>query len=233
MNRQNNCVAPHAKGESSPSPSYSENSDLISSIKKSSDSSSSSSSSKVNSSKNKQSKHKQQSNSNESDAYVIKNDYESGSVAAGNSTNPAKEMADYMVTSASMSKTTYNRHEINCADSVDCSSVHSKHSSTSVHAKNTYKIEYKYSKNSCHADGALSSPTSSSSTTSNSGELPLLMVCLTLFNCLSDSFVLLFGFVQIIRRRPRLKTATRQRTVFLCQHHRHLWPHRLPKRCQR
>lgn len=167
MNRQNNGVAPHAKGESSPSPSYSENSDLIGSIKKNDHSST-----KINCSKNKQLKHTKQQqqsySSNDSDVYVIKNEYEAAEITTSSKNiEQTHEMAGYVVSSSTSKAASRNRHDGNCSDCVDCPSVHSNRSCCSA-----YKIEYKWNKTTNHNDDinvTLSSPiTSSSSTTSNS-----------------------------------------------------------------
>ncbi|XP_031641187.1 uncharacterized protein LOC116352596 isoform X2 [Contarinia nasturtii] len=129
MNRPSNGIAPHAKGESSPSPSYSENSDLVSSIKKID----------VASPKIGSKPFKKQSNSNESDVYVIKNEFDSG-------TRP---------------------EVVNCSDNVDCSSIHTKYDS--VQPNNVFKMEQlpKWSKNSIQHD-EMNSKSSSSQTNSTS-----------------------------------------------------------------
>lgn len=156
MNRQSNGIAPHAKGESSPSPSYSENSDLVSSIKKVD----------ITSPKIGSKPFKKQSN--ESDVYVIKNEFDSGNERAG----------------------TRNRPEVNNADIVDFTSPHMKYES--VQPNNVFKIEQqqqhqqqqpsKWSKNSVqhgevnskgsssHSNSTTSSSTSTSTTASKTDE---------------------------------------------------------------
>lgn len=109
MNRQSNGIAPHAKGESSPSPSYSDNSDFVSSIKKID----------VASPKIGSKPFRNKSNSNESDVYVIKNEYDSGNEKAG---------------SRSRSEIV-NKND----DNVDCSSPHTKYDS--VLPNNVFKME--------------------------------------------------------------------------------------------
>lgn len=107
MNRQSNGIAPHAKGESSPSPSYSENSDLVSSIKKI----------EVASPKIGSKPFRKHSNSNESDVYVIKNEYDSGNEKAVSRSRP----------------------EVNSTDKVDCPAPHTKYDN--VQPNNVFKME--------------------------------------------------------------------------------------------
>lgn len=156
MNRQSNGIAPHAKGESSPSPSYSENSDLVSSIKKNeipspkhsggvdggggSGTSSGSGGSKP---------FRKHSNSNDSDVYVIKNEIDSGN----------DERAG-----------TRSRPEINNTDSVDCSALHSKYD----HAQpnNVFKMDPpptpKWNKSPMHQQNQKTSHSSSTNSSSTS-----------------------------------------------------------------
>lgn len=115
MNRQNNGVAPHAKSESSPSPSYSENSDLISSIKNIDVNSP-----KISSSVKTKSL-KKQTIISESDVYVIKNEYESGNEKAG----------------------PQNRSEVNSTDKVDCSSLNDQKYSIDAHSKHSSPQKHK------------------------------------------------------------------------------------------
>lgn len=160
MNRQSNGIAPHAKGESSPSPSYSENSDLVSSIKRI----------EITSPKIGSKPFKKQSNSNESDVYVIKNEFDSGNEMAGSRSRP----------------------ELNNADIVDFTSSHTKYDS--VQPNNVFKMEQppKWCKNSVQhgeinskgsssqSNSTTSSSTSTSTTTSKTDESTSADNCLSL-----------------------------------------------------
>lgn len=159
MNRQSNGIAPHAKGESSPSPSYSDNSDLVSSIRKIEIASPKHSGGVGGSAGGTSSgfgggggskPFRKHSNSNESDVYVIKNEFDSGN----------DERAG-----------TCSRPETNNLDSVDCSALHSKYD----HAQpnNVFKMDppppSKWNKNALHQQHqqtSHSNSTTSSSTTS-------------------------------------------------------------------
>lgn len=153
MNRPSNGIAPHAKGESSPSPSYSENSDLVSSIKKIEISSPKnsgngggvgSSGGNCSSSGGVSKPFRKHSNSNESDVYVIKNEYEYDS---GGDERAAGVR---------------HRPELNsAADNVDCAALNSKYD-------DVFKIDpppaSKWNKNVMQQQHQHSNSTTSSST---------------------------------------------------------------------
>ncbi|XP_055315600.1 PH and SEC7 domain-containing protein isoform X2 [Sitodiplosis mosellana] len=154
MNRQSNGIAPHAKGESSPSPSYSENSDFVSSIKKID----------VASPKIGSKPFRKQSNSNESDVYVIKNEYDSGNEKAGSR----------------------NRSEVNSDDNVDCSSPHKKYDS--VQPNNVFKMERpppKWSRNVLQHGEINSKGSSSQSNSTSSSSTSKTDESTSVENCLS------------------------------------------------
>lgn len=149
MNRQNNGIAPHAKGESSPSPSISENSDVLRSIRKIDSNSPQLSGAKGQHQYHHQHHHKSTKKQSNSDVYVInKSEFDSG-----NEKTVTSIRSEY--------------HHGN--DNVDCSSP------TAIQSSNVFKMEStKWMKTQSHPDDTIvhntewssSSPSSSAANTS-------------------------------------------------------------------
>lgn len=113
--RQNNGIAPHARGESSSSPSYSENNDFISSIKKTD----------VTTNNKSDKQLTKQSNSLRSEVNVIKHEIDSGRMAGNVCAEPLNQLNNYVVTSSS-NAIGRKRKDLDCTDDVDSAKQNNK-----------------------------------------------------------------------------------------------------------